>query len=127
LPSGNSPAAEISAIFAEFDRSVAAADTALAARDWPQIDALLGTQHRLTHALANALEETCAVRPPAFSEEVDRRLKLISARRADQLRRLTAFNHLVKQRLTVISRTREMRQVHVASGPPPPRLLDSLQ
>jgi hypothetical protein len=126
LQSVNARAAEIVETLAEFDRSVAAADVALIARDWPQIDALLATQHRLTHALLNALDETRDVRPPAFSVEVDRRIALIAERRADQLRRLIAFNHLVKQRLMVISRTREMRRVNVAAEQAP-RILDSMQ
>jgi hypothetical protein len=119
-------AAEITETIAEFDRSVAAADTALAARDWPQIEEMLDTQHRLTHALLNMLDETRDVRPQAFTDEVDRRIALISERRADQLRRLIAFNHLVKQRLTVISRAREMRRVNVIEQAPP-RILDSMQ
>jgi hypothetical protein len=112
--------------FAEFDASVAAADAALVARDWAQLDLLLSDQHRLTHALANALDETRGARPQAFSDEVQRRLALISERRADQMRRLIAFNHLVKQRLTVISRVREMRRVNVVSRPPA-RILDLMQ
>jgi hypothetical protein len=111
---------------AEFDQSVEAADTALIARDWLRLDALLATQHRLTHAIANALEETRDTRPQAFTDEVNRRIGLISERRADQLRRLIAFNHLVKQRLMVISRTREMRRVNVEAQPPP-RIIDSMQ
>jgi len=125
LPSVNGRAAEIIETIAEFDRSVAAADAALTVRDWPRIDALLATQHRLTHALLNALDETRDVRPQAFTDEVNRRIGLISERRADQLRRLIAFNHLVKQRLMVISRTREMRRLNVAAQPP--RILDLMQ
>jgi hypothetical protein len=125
LPSVNLPAAEIIETIAEFDRSVAAADTALTARDWPRIEAMLDTQHRLTHALLNMLDGTRDVRPQAFTDEVNRRIALISERRADQLRRLIAFNHLVKQRLTVISRTREMRRVNVIEQAP--RILDSLR
>ena len=126
LRSVNVQPAEIVETLAEFDRSVAAADVALTARDWPQIDALLATQHRLTHALMNALDATRDVRPPAFSLEVDRRIGLIAERRADQLRRLIAFNHLVKQRLMVISRARDMRRVNVGAQPAP-RILDTMQ
>jgi hypothetical protein len=126
LPSVNSRAAEIIETISEFDRSVAAADTALTERDWPRIEALLDEQHRLTHALYNALDETREIRPQAFTAEVNRRIALISERRADQLRRLIAFNHLVKARLTVISRTREMRRVNVVEQTAP-RILDSLQ
>jgi hypothetical protein len=72
------------------------------------------------------LDATHDERPPAFTEEVNRRIAAISERRADQLRRLIAFNHLVKQRLTVISRSREMRRVNVESRPPP-RILDTLR
>jgi hypothetical protein len=126
LPSVDPRAAEIVATMAEFDQSVEAADTALIARDWLRLDALLATQHRLTHAIANALEETRDTRPQAFTDEVNRRIGLISERRADQLRRLIAFNHLVKQRLMVISRTREMRRVNVEAQPPP-RIIDSMQ
>jgi len=126
LPSVDPRAAEIIATIVEFEDSVAAAELALAVRDWPQIDALLSTQHRLTHALANALDETREARPQAFTDEVHRRIGLISERRADQLRRLIAFNHLVKQRLTMISRTREMRRVNVESRPSA-RILDTLQ
>jgi hypothetical protein len=126
LPSVDPRAAEIMHVFAEFDASVAVAETALVARDWVQLDALLSDQHRLTHALANALEETRDARPQAFSDEVQRRLALISERRADQMRRLIAFNHLVKQRLVVISRVREMRRVNVETQPPA-RILNLMQ
>jgi hypothetical protein len=126
LPSVDPRAAAMMRTFAEFDASVAAADAALVARDWAQLDLLLSDQHRLTHALANALDETRGARPQAFSDEVQRRLALISERRADQMRRLIAFNHLVKQRLTVISRVREMRRVNVVSRPPA-RILDLMQ
>jgi hypothetical protein len=118
-------AADIIETLAQFDASVAEADAALIARDWPQVDASLNTQHRLTHALANALEETRDARPQAFTDELNRRIRLISERRDDQLRRLMAFNHLVKQRLMVISRTREMRRGNVVE--PPSRVLDILR
>jgi hypothetical protein len=126
LPSVDPRAAEIIATVTEFEASVGAAEAALVARDWPRIDALLSTQHRLTHALANALEETRDARPEAFTNEVNRRIAGILARRDDQLRRLIAFNHLVKERLTMISRTREIRRVHVDSRPAA-RILDILQ
>jgi hypothetical protein len=126
LRSANPQAAEIIETIAEFERSVEAAETPLAARDWDEVDALLTTQHRLTHALANLLEATRDARPEAFTAEVNRRIGGISERRADQLRRLIAFNDLVKQRLTMISRVREMRRVNVESQPPP-RILDSKQ
>lgn len=125
-PSVDPRAAEIIKIIAEFEHSVLAAEAALAERDWEQIDALLGMQHRLTHALANLLEETRADRPQAFSDEVDRRVSRIFEQRAGQLRRLVAFNHVVKERLTVISRTREMRRVNVESQPAA-RIFDTLQ
>lgn len=126
MPSVNARAADIIEMIAEFDRSVAAAEASLSARNWTEIEALLDAQHRLTHALLNALEETRDVRPPAFTEEVKRRFTIITDRRADQLRRLIAFNHMVKQRLIVISRTREMRRVNVLKDQPP-RILDSMQ
>jgi hypothetical protein len=129
LPSGDPRdprVREIIETIVEFERSVAMAETAVVARDWPRIDALLADQHRLTHALANLLEETGDARPQAFTDEVHRRIGLISERRADQLRRLIAFNHLVKQRLMVISRTRDMRRVNVESQPAP-RILDTMQ
>jgi hypothetical protein len=110
----------------EFDESVSQAEAALVVRDWPLIDAALDRQHRLTHALANLLEETHGQRPPAFTTEVNRRLILISERRAEQLSRLVAFNHLVKQRLTMISRAREMRRVNVDSQPVA-RILNTMQ
>ncbi len=113
-------------MIAEFDRSVTAAEISLSTRNWTEIDALLDAQHRLTHALLNALDETRDVRPAAFTEELTRRFTLITDRRADQLRRLIAFNHMVKQRLTIISRTREMRRVNVPEQVRP-RILDSLQ
>jgi hypothetical protein len=126
LPSVNTRAADIIEMIAEFDRSVTAAEISLSTRNWTEIDALLDAQHRLTHALLNALDETRDVRPAAFTEELTRRFTLITDRRADQLRRLIAFNHMVKQRLTIISRTREMRRVNVPEQVRP-RILDSLQ
>jgi hypothetical protein len=66
------------------------------------------------------------VRPAAFSAELDRRIASIKERRADQLRRLVAFNHLVRQRLTIISRSREMGRFSVASQAPA-RILDTVQ
>jgi hypothetical protein len=111
---------------AEFEASVAVAEGALGVRDWSAIDVALDNQHRLTHALANLLDETRDARPQAFTDEVNRRIRLISEQRADQLRRLIAFNHLVKERLTVISRSREMRRVNVSSHRPS-RILDTLQ
>lgn len=118
-------AAEIMKTLAEFDASVDDAETALARRDWKRVETMLGTQHRLTHALANALDESRDDRPQTFTDEVNRRIQRISDRRADQLHRLIAFNHLVKARLTVISRAREMRRVHVV--PDAPRILDLQQ
>ena len=126
MPPGDPRAAESVKTIAQFEHSVGEAEIALVARHWPRINALLSTQHRLTHALANLLDATHDERPPAFTEEVNRRIAAISERRADQLRRLIAFNHLVKQRLTVISRSREMRRVNVESRPPP-RILDTLR
>ena len=126
LPSVDPRAAEIIKIMVDFEASVQTAEAALVARDWGQLDSLLSTQHRLTAALANALDETRDERPQAFTDEVNRRLRGISERRADQMRRLIAFNHLVKQRLSIISRTREMRRVNVASRTPA-RVLDLLQ
>lgn len=126
MPPVDPRAAEIVGTITEFEASVAEAEEALVVRDWPQLDALLSTQHRLTHELANLLDATRDARPAAFNEQVDRRIAGISDRRADQLRRLIAFNHAVKERLTVISRTREMRRVNVASQPPS-RILDLLQ
>jgi hypothetical protein len=126
LPSVDPRAADIIATIAEFDASVAGADAALIGRDWPAVDAELTTQHRLTHALTNLLDETRDVRPQAFTDEINRRIDLIVERRGDQLRRLIAFNHLVKQRLALISRTREMRRVNVPARPPA-RILDLMQ
>jgi hypothetical protein len=110
---------------AEFEASVNAAEGALAARAWSRIDSLLATQHRLTFALANLLEETKDVRPESFTDEVNRRIANISDQRADQLRRLIAFNHLVKQRLTMISQSRALRQQYGRS--PKSRILDLRQ
>jgi hypothetical protein len=119
-------AAEIIKTITAFEESVAAAEAALEVRDWARVDALLSEQHRLTHALANGLEETNGQRPQAFTDEVNRRIKGISERRADHLRRLIAFNHLVKERLSVISRGREMRRVNAPSTPAA-RILDTMQ
>lgn len=126
MPSVNLRAVEIIETIAEFEQSIAAGDTALAARDWPQLEALLDAQHRLTHALLNKLDETRGLRPPAFNAEVDRRIGRAVERRADQLRRLIAFNHLVKQRLTAISHMREMRRVNVATNEPA-RVFDEMR
>jgi len=123
LPSVNPRAAEIIKTITDFEASVAEADAALAARDWPRIDALLARQHRLTHGLANLLEETAAERPPSFTDEVFRRIKRIFDQRDDQLRRLVAFNHLVKERLVIVSRSRELYRV--TQGEKRPRLLDT--
>ena len=110
----------------EFERSVAAAEAALVKRDWARIDALLADQRRLTHELANALEATRDVRPQAFTDEINRRIAGISDRRADQLRRLIAFNHLVNSRLTMISRSRGMRRANTEQLPAP-RVVNTLQ
>jgi hypothetical protein len=126
LPSVDPRAADIMQTLAEFDASVEIAEAALVERDWNRLDGLLSDQHRLTHALSNALEATRDVRPQAFSDEVQRRVQSISARREDQMRRLMAFNHLVKERLKVISRVKEMRSVNVLSQPPA-RILNILQ
>jgi hypothetical protein len=126
LPSADPRARDIVAHIAQFEASVALAEPALAARDWKRLERLLSEQHRLTHALRNLLEETSDVRPAAFSAELDRRIASIKERRADQLRRLVAFNHLVRQRLTIISRSREMGRFSVASQAPA-RILDTVQ
>jgi hypothetical protein len=112
-------------IIVEFERSVAAAEPALLDHDWKKVGALLSDQRRLTHALANALEETQAYRPQAFTDEVNRRIRGISDRREDQLRRLIAFNHLVHSRLTMMARAREMRRG--SADVAPPRIVDTLQ
>jgi hypothetical protein len=109
LPSVDPRATEIIKTIAEFEASVQEAEAPLAARAWDRVEKLLTDQHRLTSLLANLLDETRAVRPAAFSAEVDRRLQQISDQRADQLRRLIAFNHLVKQRLTMIAKSRGLR------------------
>ncbi len=126
MPSVDPRAAEIIGTIVEFEQSVAEAEGALVIRDWPRIDALLSDQRRLTHALANALEATRDARPQTFTDEVNRRLGGITERRADQLRRLIAFNHLVNSRLTMIARSRGMRRSS-ADTSPAPRILDSLQ
>jgi hypothetical protein len=126
LPSADPRAAAILRTLTAFEESVAAADVALAERNWAGVEALLDAQHRLTHALANALDETLDVRPQSFTDEVHRRIAEIREQRADQLRRLVAFNHLVKARLSVIARAREMRRSGGQSGPAP-RLLNTLQ
>jgi hypothetical protein len=110
LPSVDPRAAEIIKAIGEFEASVQEAEGALLARAWERIEQLLANQHRLTSLLANLLDETSDIRPPAFSAEVDRRLQQITDQRADQLRRLIAFNHLVKQRLTMIAKSRPLRQ-----------------
>jgi hypothetical protein len=126
LPSVDPRAAQIIKLIVEFEASVADAETAFLARNWGRVDALLSTQHRLTHGLRNALEETAGERPQSFTDEVDRRIGGISERRADQLQRLIAFNHLVKERLTMIARSREMRRGSAATRPRA-RILDTLQ
>lgn len=126
MPSVDPRAAQIIRTIEALEASVAAAEPALAARDWPRLNDLLDAQHRLTAALSNALHETRDVRPPAFSDEVCRRLAGISERRDDQLRRLIAFNHLVKQRLTMMARSREMRR-HTGSKSPAPRLINTMR
>jgi hypothetical protein len=126
LRSADPRAAEIIKAVTDFENSVEAAEPALAVRDWARVEKLLAAQHRLTHKLANLLDETRDERPQAFSDEVNRRIDGIRDRRADQLRRLIAFNHLVKTRLTMISRSREMRRMNGASQPPA-RVLDTRQ
>jgi hypothetical protein len=125
LPSVDPRAAEIIRTITEFEASVNAAEDALVKRSWSRIDALLNAQHRLTYALANLLDETRDARPASFTDEVNRRLARISDQRADQLRRLIAFNHLVKERLTMIARSREMRRM--TGSAPKPRILDMWQ
>ncbi len=125
MPSVDPRAAEIIRTITEFEASVNAAEDALVKRSWSRIDALLNAQHRLTYALANLLDETRDARPASFTDEVNRRLARISDQRADQLRRLIAFNHLVKERLTMIARSREMRRM--TGSAPKPRILDMWQ
>ncbi len=109
MPSVDPRAAEIIKTITDFEVSVEAAEAALAKRAWKRVEKLLADQHRLTFALANLLDETRDIRPASFTAEVDRRLSKITAQRDDQLKRLIAFNHLVRQRLTMIAKSRAMR------------------
>ncbi len=126
LQSVDPRAAEIIKIMGEFEASVETAEAALVARDWGKLDTLLSVQHRLTAALANALDETRDERPQAFTDEVNRRLRRISERRAGPNAPSDCVQSLREATFEVISRTREMRRVNVASRPPA-RVLDLLQ
>jgi hypothetical protein len=126
LPSVDPRAVEIVHTLGELEASVAAAEDALLVRDWAKIDGLLSDQRRLTQALQNVLEESVDDRPQAFTDEVHRRVAGVVQRRADQLRRLTAFNYGLGQRLKLVSQSREMRRVHTTDNSSP-RIIDSLQ
>jgi len=126
LPLVDPRAGEIIRLIGELEASVEAAEPALVARDWKFIEERLSEQHRLTHAVANLLAETHDIRPAAFTAELDRRVERIKERRDTQLRRLMAFNHAVKSRLSMIARSREMRRVHVSSRPPA-RIIDTIK
>ncbi len=126
LPSADPRAAQIIRLIGDLEASVEAAEPALATRDWEFVEERLSEQHRLTHAIANLLAETADIRPAAFTAELDRRVARVKERRDDQLRRLMAFNHAIKSRLSMIARSREMRRVHVSSHSPS-RIIDTIK
>jgi hypothetical protein len=121
------PGRRIVVLVGELERSVADAETALIARDWQHLGELLTEQRRLTHAVANAVDETNGQRPDGFDQEFQRRLKAIELKRADQMRRLQAFNSAVGSRLAVMARAKTMRRTLANPDDRPPILINTLK
>jgi hypothetical protein len=126
LPSDEThPGALIVALVTELERATAAAEEALVAREWTQLELLLADQRRVTQAIANAVAATDGQRPARFNIELRRRLDVVDRRRADQLRRLKAFHDAVGSRLSVMARAKAMRRATQQPGGPQPALIDS--
>jgi len=119
------PGALIVALVAELEASIAVAEDALIAREWPQLELLLAEQRRVTHAIANAVALSDGQRPERFNSELRRRLDAVDRRRADQLRRLQAFHDAVGSRLAVMGRAKAMRRAAQTAAGVRPALIDS--
>jgi hypothetical protein len=120
------PGRQIVTLVGELEAMVASAESALVERDWDALGVVLADQRRITHAISNAVLRSNGERPEGFDRELNRRLKAIETKRADQMRRLEAFHAAVGQRLTVLARGKAMRR-SIEPAPNRPVLINTIQ
>lgn len=79
-------------------------ERALMRREWDDLAAGIADSRRITHALANAMEDSREVRDPSFDEGILRRLRYIHAIRQNQMSRLQQYHDAVGERLQLVAR-----------------------
>lgn len=80
------------------------AERALMLRRWQDLDQTIADARRATHALANAMDDSRAVRDDAFDQGIMRRLHYVAAIRENQMTRLQQYHDAVGERLQLVAR-----------------------
>ncbi|MBV8370303.1 MAG: hypothetical protein JO036_15460 [Candidatus Eremiobacteraeota bacterium] len=107
---------EIARTIAALERSCLDADAALVERRWAGVDAAFKTQTALTDLLAR-LFDAAPDAAPANDAKVARRVGRIIAYRADQLRRMQAYQASVGARLENIGKVNALSRSLGRRGP----------
>ncbi len=100
-PSANPQAllAAVEEALRELEALCGRAERALMLRSWGELHAALADSRRVTHALANAMDDARTVRDAAFDEDVFRRVRYVGAIRENQMARLCHYRDAVGERL----------------------------
>ena len=113
---------EIARTIVALERSCVNADAALVEKRWPAVDAAFKAQAALTERLARLFDAAPDAAPPNDAS-VARRVGRIIAYRADQLRRLQAYQADVAARLENIGKVNALSR-SIGRRAPAAQLLD---
>ncbi len=80
------------------------AERALMTRRWSDLQRTMDDSRRVTHALANAMDDARGVRSEQFDRDVFARLRYVGAIRDNQMARLAQYRDAVGQRLQTVTR-----------------------
>jgi hypothetical protein len=97
-------------------------ERALMRRRWDELSAAIADSRRITHALANAMDDARAVRDGAFDEQIMRRLHYVEAIRQNQMARLQQYHDAVGERLQLLARWKAAVRSMGGGRTPKPRL-----
>ena len=110
-PSAEAPQTPSSAPLADVERELSALEQlcgtlerALMQRNWKALETAMADSRRITHALANAMDDARSVRSSEFDAATMRRIRYVEAIRQNQLARLKQYRDSIGERLALTAK-----------------------
>lgn len=105
----------VEAALSELEALCGRLERGLMARRWEDVNSAIADSRRLTHALANAMDDAISVRDAAINEQIEMRIRYVYAIRENQMMRLRQYHDAVAERLRMLSRWKSVIRSMAAS------------